>query len=133
MPYILSTGKDLYAGRHERTGRIPRLASVVFILCISVLVPLTNRQSVQGGEVPGNPKSANTALGSRADTSNVLTALEIKTHNDKPIELAKAKLLTMDDRRAQLLSRLSDRITADEKSPGSGIAFLLTAVLIILS
>ena len=65
--------------------------------------------------------------------SKIVTALEIKAYNEKSIELAKVKLRTMDDKQARLLARLSERITADEKSPGSGIAFLLTAVLITLS
>ena len=69
----------------------------------------------------------------RADTSKIVTALEIKADNEKPIDLVKTKLLLMDDKQARLLSRLSERITADDKSSGSGIAFLLTAILIILS
>jgi hypothetical protein len=133
MIYSLAKRKSLYNWSQEKTGRLTRLAAVVCVLCLCVLFPFPNHQFAQGGENPTSNLLANMASGTRADTSKILTALEIKADNERPIELVKAKLLTLDDRQARLLSRLSERITADDKSPGSGIAFLLTAVLIILS
>jgi hypothetical protein len=133
MTYSLARRKSLYDWSQERTRKITRLAGIVCVLCLCVLFPFPNHQFAQGGEIPTSSLSVNMASDTRADTSKILTALEIKADNEKPIELVKTKLLLMDDKQARLLSRLSERITADDKSSGSGIAFLLTAVLIILS
>jgi hypothetical protein len=133
MTYSSTRRKDPYDRVRERTIKLTRLAEVVCVLCLCVLFPFPNHQFAQAGESPTSSQWVNMASDTRADTSKILNALEIKTDNEKSVELAKAKLLTMDDKQARLLSRLSERITADDKSPGSGIAFLLTAVLIILS
>jgi hypothetical protein len=133
MTDSLTRRKGLYDESQERTSRITRLAGIVCVLCLCVLFPFPNHQFAQGGENPTSSRWANMSSDTRADTSKIVTALEIKTDNEKPIELVKTKLLLMDDKQARLLSRLSERITADNKSSGSGIAFLLTAVLIILS
>ncbi len=128
MVYELAKQKEPY----KKTGRLAGKVIVACILCLYMVLLFPNYGLARGEENHPASWPANTTSDNRTNASKIITALELKADNDKSIELAKAKLLAMDDKRAQLLSRLSERIT-DEKSSGSGLAFLLTAVLIILS
>jgi hypothetical protein len=73
------------------------------------------------------------APGAQAEISKVLEVLESKMEDQKLLETAKQKLLTLDRNHTRLLSSLCDVIATDGQTAGSDVAFLLVTILIVLS
>ncbi len=67
------------------------------------------------------------------DVIKVLRVLEKKIGNQKSLEKAKEKLLTLKDSEFFLVSSLSEQIGKEGDKPGVDIAILLITALIILS
>ncbi len=71
---------------------------------------------------------------SRQDSRNrILSVLETRTADEKILAKAAEKLQVLDGRELRLMASLSDRVAADEGSPGAAIAYSLITALIVLS
>ncbi len=64
---------------------------------------------------------------------NILSVLEERTNDERLIEKAKQKLATMNERDLRLMASLCDRIWVGGDDAGADIAFLMTAMLVVLS
>lgn len=82
-------------------------------------------------EVKLNHSSVETNL--KTDRMKTLSVLENKMEDQKLIEKAKEKLLTLSVKKTHLIASLSERITNSEDTSGADIAFLLIIALIVLS
>ena len=72
-------------------------------------------------------------LNHRADVLKILSVLENKIEDQKLLERAKEKLLTLSERQTRLMASLSERIAKEGNTTGGDIAFLLITALITLS
>jgi hypothetical protein len=67
------------------------------------------------------------------DVMKILAVLEKKIQDQKLLDRAKVKLLTLKDSEFDLITSLSEQIVKEGETPGVDIAFLLVTALIILS
>ncbi len=72
-------------------------------------------------------------LNRRANVLKILSVLENKIEDQKLLEKAKEKLLTLSERQTRLMASLSERIAQEGDTTGGDIAFLLITALITLS
>lgn len=63
----------------------------------------------------------------------VLLVLEARAEDGRLMEKAKQKLATLDEKDLRLMASLCDRIEARGNDAGADIAFLMTAMLVVLS
>ncbi len=66
------------------------------------------------------------------EVSQILSVLESRMKDRQSLERTKDKLLTLDPVQIRLIASLSDRVTREENTTGSEIAFLLMTALITL-
>ena len=69
---------------------------------------------------------------SEKDQLKILSLLKQKTGDQQLLEKAREKLLSLDEKQTRLITSLSERIK-DGQTAGDDVAYLLIAVLIILS
>jgi hypothetical protein len=92
----------------------------------------------------GMPRETNTALPAlhqeriaqahnKRGLSRTILILENRTGIARLPRQTKEKLASMDDKEFRLVTKLCDRIAASGDKPGTDIAMLLAAVLIVLS
>lgn len=63
----------------------------------------------------------------------ILPVLEDKIHDQKLLEKSKEKIYGMGDREIRLVAALCEKISGEEETVSSDIAFLLVTALIVLS
>lgn len=68
-----------------------------------------------------------------AEMVKILSMLEERADDERLIEKAKQKLATMKERDLRLMASLCDRIESRGNDAGADIAFLMTAMLVVLS
>jgi hypothetical protein len=126
---------------HEVAGlqRVRNLAKAFNVTATSLLflclvLPFARPGYVRGATgLVGPYQNEPVAIDVPTETSRILAALETRTSNRKLIDMARSKLVAMDERQTRLLSELSDRVGTDGTSIGSNVAFLLITILVALS
>ena len=84
-------------------------------------------------EIKNSKADENYVMSRETRVIKVLQALEMKIGNQKSLEKAKDKLLTLKDPQLFLVTSLSEQIEKEGDKPGVDIAMLLITALIILS
>lgn len=67
------------------------------------------------------------------DMTKILSVLKERAEDGKLLEKAKQKLAIMDEKDLRLMASLCDQIEARGNDAGADIAFLMTAMLVVLS
>jgi hypothetical protein len=67
------------------------------------------------------------------DMAKILSVLEKKVDDQKMLDRARQKLLTLQEPQFSLIASLSEQIVKEGDQPGVDIAFLLITILIVLS
>jgi hypothetical protein len=81
---------------------------------------------------PG-PGSQFNEITHKAEALKILSVLEERTGDQRLLERAWEKLLTLSDKEIRLIGSLCERISSDGQTAGGDIAFLLVTALIVLS
>ena len=68
-----------------------------------------------------------------SEVANILSVLERKVGDHPLPRKTKDKLLALSDEKLRLIASLCERISVGSDTPGSEVAFLLVAALIVLS
>jgi len=77
-------------------------------------------------------RSANGDPNRAPDSSRILVVVEQTTQNDRLVERVRQKLSTLDFWQVTLLAMLAERVSTSGRTPGSDVALLLLAALIVL-
>ena len=107
---------------------------IVFVVIIGLAVlslPFT-AMAVSGFYSP-KPDNSQLIYRHTYDRSNIQLFLESKLKDAELLTKVKSKLIVLSDEEISLISSLCERISHDNRSAGSEVAFLLITTLIILS
>ena len=108
------------------------LIGIVLVLSFALAATARPQEDVVKSAVYGiRGHSAPSATS--AEMVNILSMLEERADDERLIEKAKQKLATMNERDLRLMASLCDRIWVTGNDAGADIAFLMTAMLVVLS
>lgn len=106
---------------------IARLSSVVVVILLCSPVPSA------GGVTGVKLARPHVSMKYKSNTSRILSVLKERIKDKKIFDKTKEKVLTLSDSEVSLIASLCDRISKNENTAASELAFSLVAALIILS
>lgn len=107
------------------------LRRFIILLCLVILI--SGKSIAFGGTTDFHSGHSYNVTNREANVLKILSFLEIKISDQKLLEKAKDKLITLNERQTKLIASLSDRVANQGNTTGADIAFLLMMALIVLS